>query len=111
MSHLWSELHTRALARNGINDSVFLNSFAARIPSFEGGCKCRSFYNNWRRANPPDFNHYFEWTVRLHNAVNFKLNKPHFTLEEARRRWTRCLYPQPYRQNYRQLYRQNCRRY
>lgn len=88
MSYLWGELHRRAIIYGGLNDDIFLNIWANKIPNFEGGCRCRSFYNNWRRLNPPTFKNYFEWTVKLHNAVNRKLNKPEITLEDAIKRWS-----------------------
>ena len=84
MAHLWNELHNRALNFRGANDNTFLNVWASKIPNFEGGCKCRSFYILWRQQNPPTFNNYFDWSVRLHNAVNAKLGKRQFTLHEAR---------------------------
>jgi hypothetical protein len=87
MSHLWNELHSRAIKFTGTDDNLFLNTWSAKIPNFEGGCKCRSFYTLWRRQNPPNFAKYFEWTVNLHNAVNTKLRKPTISLEEAHAKW------------------------
>ena len=84
MSHLWKELHLRALHFPGGNDHIFLNRWAKRIPRYQKGCRCKSFYNLWIRKNQPNFGSYFEWSVSLHNAVNVKLGKPTFTVEQAR---------------------------
>lgn len=88
---MWKELHLRALNwdfSTNKNDLQFLKGFGHRIPKFETGCKCRSFYNKYLKSNPPTFNKYFEWTVELHNAVNKKLRKPTVSLEAARGIWT-----------------------
>jgi hypothetical protein len=87
MANVWRELHTRALNHKGGDDTLFLNGWSNKIPNYQGGCKCRSFYITWKQINPPVFvnaNTYFEWTVKLHNAVNTKLNKPQMTVENAR---------------------------
>jgi len=42
-------------------------------------------------SNPPDFNKYFTWTVKLHNAVNKKLGKKTLTQSAALRMWTKIL--------------------
>lgn len=85
MSDLWIELHTRALNFKEALDHQYLYQFGARIPRYTTGCKCREFWTVWIRKNPPDFKNYFEWTVKAHNAVNKKLNKPEITVEEARK--------------------------
>ena len=84
MTELWKELHNRALKTES-NDRVYLRQFARRIPRYTTGCKCREFWNQWIKKNPPVYGEkYFEWTVKAHNAVNRKLNKPVYTVEEAR---------------------------
>jgi hypothetical protein len=88
---LWKELHLRALNWDPVknkDDVAFLRRFAYRIPKFETGCRCRSFYNKWKENNPPNYSKYFEWTIDLHNAVNKKLNKSTVTHDVARRYWT-----------------------
>ena len=87
MSQLWTEIHTRARNHNGSDDSLFLNTWANKIPNFEAGCKCRSFYTLWKQQHPVDFTKYFEWTVNLHNAVNTKLHKHQMSLNDALKRW------------------------
>jgi len=84
MSDLWRELHEHALTYIGTNDGLFLLRWSKKIPNYEGGCKCRSFYRWWTKQNPPDYANYFEWTVKLHNAVNQKLNKPILSVEDAK---------------------------
>ncbi len=88
---MWNELHLRALnwdySKNK-DDMQFLRGFGHRLPKFESGCKCKSFYNKYLKSTPPNFAKYFEWTVNLHNAVNKKLGKPIISLETARGVWT-----------------------
>lgn len=86
---LWKDLHIRALQNdqtNGVTEQVFLTTWMSRIPV--RGCKCSDHWFNWYRYNHPDFNNYFAWTVKAHNAVNQKLRKPRWTVEEAREYWT-----------------------
>ena len=88
MSELWKLLHERALNFEGSDDTVFLRNFGAKIPRYTQGCSCKEFWRNWIRLNPPVYGkngEYFEWTVRAHNAVNKKLGKPEFTVEESRK--------------------------
>ena len=89
MSDLWKELHKRAFNHNQPNDSLYLTTFATRIPKYHN-CNCQEFWNTWIKNNPPSYgtdtngnNKYFEWTIKTHNAVNKKLNKPTVTLEDA----------------------------
>jgi hypothetical protein len=83
---LWKELHVNALRSNGTTDSVFLSNFRQKLLRITGECGCRNFWDTWTRENPPIYSPreaYFEWTVRVHNAVNQKLNKPIITTEDA----------------------------
>ena len=89
MSELWKELHKRALNFTEGSDTVYLNAFVWRIPRYHG-CTCQEFWQSWIKTNPPVYgtdengnNKYFEWTVKTHNGVNQKLNKPIITLDEA----------------------------
>lgn len=84
---LWKELHLRALENKGENDLKYLIDFSTRIPRFTSGCKCREFWVSYIKKFPPKFGanqEYFKWTVDCHNAVNKKLGKPIYSLEEAR---------------------------
>ena len=84
---LWRELHERALKNSGENDIIYLAQFATKIPRYTTGCKCKEFWNNWVRLNPPVYGkngEFFEWTVKAHNAVNAKLGKPQYTVEQAK---------------------------
>lgn len=47
------------------------------------GCKCKKFYASWKLANPPQPLD-FEWKWRLKSAVNEKLGKDNFELDEAK---------------------------
>jgi hypothetical protein len=85
-NELWKELHTHAMNHDGTNDANFLLFFGSKIPRYLSGCRCYEFWNTWTIINVPvyDVDKYFEWTVRLHNAVNTKLNKPEISIEEAK---------------------------
>lgn len=85
MTDLWKELHTRAVSFTGTEDNQYIFDFGRRIPRFTSGCKCKEFWLQWIKTCPPDFKNYFEWTVKTHNAVNKKLNKPEITLEDAKK--------------------------
>lgn len=82
---LWKELHQRALAHEGEQDWVWLDQWRERIPRY--GCNCRSKWKELMAKHPPTWNHYFEWTWRMHNAVSESLGKPTFTLQQARQIW------------------------
>lgn len=92
MSHLWKELHERAITFTGTNDTAFIKQWSNKIPRFLKGCRCNEFWRKWLPKNRPDFSNnptsYFAWTVKAHNAVNTKLKKPNVTVEEARKIWT-----------------------
>ena len=88
MTDLWKELHTRALNFKGADDTVYLNQFKNRIPRTTTGCKCKEHYIIWMKNNPPKFGkngEYFAWSVALHNEVNKRLGKPTYSVEEARK--------------------------
>jgi len=79
----WIDLH------NGtVHDALTLADWELKIPQY--GCQCKRFYADWKADNQPDFSSpeaFFAWGVRLHNAVNAKLNKPEITLDEAYSIW------------------------
>lgn len=90
MADLWKELHLRALNHKGGDDSAYLLAFAKRIPRFTTGCACREHWRTIYSQNRPGFvvtankNEYFEWTVKMHNEINKKINKPQYTVEQAK---------------------------
>lgn len=88
---LWKELHTRAYNHNGSNDLVFIDMFSRKLKRYMTGCSCIDFWKKWKTDNPPIFtkDKYFEWTVRLHNAVNKKLGKPIVQLSVAIHIWSK----------------------
>ena len=91
MSVLWAELHQRALIFSGKDDNHFLRTWVTKLPRFTTGCRCNEFWNKWILSNPPDFSSpdaYFAWTVKTHNAVNSKLSRPSWTIEQAKTKWT-----------------------
>ncbi len=83
---LWHELHLRAFSPVADHDAErrYLDFLATRLPCGA----CRVDYLNYLRTNPPDFRDYFGWTVRLHNFVNKKLDKPMMDYETALAYWS-----------------------
>ena len=83
--NLWKTLHLRAYNHKGGDDSIFIRDFSNSIPRYMTGCKCSEHWNRWITYNRPRFEPklYFAWTVKAHNAVNFKLGKKQLTIEEA----------------------------
>lgn len=80
---LWREMHTRARAWKGGDDTAYLLAMTNRL-------SCPTCQNNWARhigANPPRFADpsfdYFAWTVDRHNEVRRLQNKPELALAEA----------------------------
>ena len=87
MADLWRELHKRALANKGQNESHFLKDFSNKIPRYTSGCKCKEHWTNWTKNNPPIYGskgEFFAWTVAAHNSVNQRLGKPSYTVEQAK---------------------------
>lgn len=83
----WAELHLFALRNDGkrrLLHQWFLE-WAGDLP-FDG-CPCQEHFNQWVAANPPDFLGFFDWSVRLHNAVNERISKPTIDVADARRLW------------------------
>lgn len=90
MSKLWKDLHERAISHTGSEDKLFLRTWAAKLPRFTTGCACNEFWKKWSTLNKPVHEpegFYFAWTIKAHNAVNAKLKKKQWTIEEALREW------------------------
>lgn len=63
-----------------------LLEFVSMIPIY--GCGCSEFYHQWADRNPPPIGEDpFEWSWRLHNAVNAKLERAAVSLDEAMAIW------------------------
>lgn len=76
---LWRKLHTTALAGNLTPE--WLNTFAPRLPCGD----CQQHWTSLLKEIPPVFGAgSFEWSVTVHNAVNRRLGKPEWTVEDAR---------------------------
>jgi len=84
---LWCELHRWALTTDRTDVNRWLARFATRI-----GCgDCRRHWEALMREQPPDFSTnkaLFDWTVRMHNAVNRRLNKAEMGVDAAEHYWT-----------------------
>jgi hypothetical protein len=76
---LWRELHTQTHA-----DAAWLDAFTLRVPC--GDCRGHWKWVLWSER-PLFGEEWFAWTVRAHNAVNFKLGKPELSIQDARARW------------------------
>lgn len=78
----WGRLHKRALI--GRLTPEYLEFFSTVI-----GCwRCQQHWTSQIKALPPDWVRAFEWSVRIHNAVNVSTGKPEVTVEAAREFWT-----------------------
>ena len=75
---LWEDLHTCEEPNED-----WLLVWESRIPCNQ----CRAWYFAWKLANPPRLNDWFAWSIELHNAVNAKLERAVWTIEQARERW------------------------
>ena len=85
----WISLHRHALTFEGDDDSEYIQTFTSQVPKYTSPkCKCVEFWQGWLKMNPPTYDDYFAWTVRAHNAVNVKLGKKHYTVDDARRFYT-----------------------
>jgi hypothetical protein len=86
-SRYWAELHLFAL-RNphfcGANE-VWLQQWIYSLPFDK--CPCEQHLVDFIKANPPDWNDFFTWTILLHNSVNERIGKPIYTPENARKLW------------------------
>jgi hypothetical protein len=75
----WREWH---LVRNPTID--WFADWLSRIPS---GCGCIEGFVKWVKDNPPEFDNWFQYSVRAHNFVNAKIGKPCMSIDEARSLW------------------------
>lgn len=92
-SRLWVELHRHALHDHvdGTTDKKWLMTWSAKVPKFTKGCACNDHWKKWLATHPPNFatrDTYFEWTVKAHNSVNKRLNKPELTVDQAKALYT-----------------------
>ena len=83
---LWCELHRWALTSDRSGALRWLARFETRI-----GCgDCRRHWQALVCEQPPDFassETLFAWSVRMHNAVNRRLNKPEISVNAAAAYW------------------------
>ena len=78
---LWDEWH------NCTNPShEWIDYFLQRVP---GQCDCSGSFSSWIKANPPDFNNWFAYSVSAHNFVNDKLGYPRLSNDDALRVWSK----------------------
>jgi len=75
----WQEWHTASFPNKD-----WLVSWLSRIPS---ACGCVEDFRNWVKANPPQFDEWFPYSVAGHNFVNQKLGRKLVDVEEARSIW------------------------
>lgn len=76
----WAWLHERSQ-----NDSLTVERLAVEflpmIPNY--GCSCKREWQEILVSNPLPMTGQYEWSVRVHNAVNAKLGKPQLTVDQA----------------------------
>ena len=78
--HLWNELHGK---QNPTQE--WFDDWLKRIPNI--GCDCKAWLLEYLTNNTPQFNDWRDWTWRLHNAVNIKLEKEQFSYEDFAEKW------------------------
>lgn len=101
ISRLLSEEHlSEKSSQGGVNPSVPISWLSVWSKFFEcrtvqdlieienllqfSSCHCKSFYREWKAANPPPDPITFKWKWRLKSAVNEKLGKPNLSLKQAK---------------------------
>jgi hypothetical protein len=82
---LWERLHRWALSSPGLEAAEWLGAFRCQIAC--GDCRRHwdALLAEVPRTAAEDL---FEWTVRLHNAMNTRLGKPVMDLPSAHARWS-----------------------
>ena len=48
---------------------------------------CRAHWKQITTENPPDYDNWFSWTVKVHNLVNERIGKPVMNLGDAKKKW------------------------
>jgi len=81
---LWAEVHKKQDPT-----AEWFADWLSRIPSY--GCDCLADLRAWLAQNPPRYDDWLVWTWELHNAVNSKLGKPQFSLDDAYALHTRMI--------------------
>lgn len=86
-ARFWAELHLFALRNEGKPRLIhhWFLEWAGDLP-FDG-CPCKDHFTAFIRDNPPDFLNFFDWSIRLHNAVNERIGKPQIEVDAARKLW------------------------
>ena len=80
-SEHWAELHTKQDP-----SKEWFAEWLARIPKWR--CDCVNKLLPWLEANPPRFgDDWFGFTHELHNFVNEDLERPLFSLQDAKALW------------------------
>ena len=79
---LWRELFLT------IETESQLKEWESRIPNYQCGGKCKRFYLDWKKNNPPAFPLSFNWKWKLKNAVNAKIGQKIMSLDDAFAFWS-----------------------
>jgi len=73
---LWKEFHSK---QNPTPD--WFEDWCKRVPG--GLCGCGSWLRDYIANNPPDYENWYAYSVKLHNAVNVKLGKAIWVLDKT----------------------------
>jgi len=74
-NNLWKEWHCKK------DPSLsWIKDWLSRIPKF---CSCQFSFEEWIRDNPPEYENWFEYSVRGHNFVNRKLDRVEYGVLDA----------------------------
>jgi hypothetical protein len=85
---LWRELHLHALKNDNTTEAderEFFKQWMHKIPKI--GCPCKTHWVAWYYTQNTDYRNFFAWSVTAHNAVNERLGKRLWSVEEARTHW------------------------
>jgi hypothetical protein len=77
----WRALHLEAL-QGSITPAWLAEEFFPMIPRY--GCTCAKDWPALLEQIPFRASDQFAWSVEIHNAVNQKLGKPLFTVDQAK---------------------------
>lgn len=83
---LWTKFHAYPWNADLTSARQWIEVFGNGIPCGE----CRSHWKRWVEEHPPDLRNaesLFRWTIDAHNAVNRRLGKREWTLDEAICKW------------------------
>lgn len=87
----WFAIHSAAASVTSNEDKIHVIKFIKHLQKHFPCGDCRTHFGNYIEKNPLEMTlngsleSLFSWTVNFHNSVNFRLNKPQVSFEDARK--------------------------